>query len=79
MCSVLPGQEAPVYSTKEDAAKSFRVGCYLCPQTKAEVDLETDVPRAYVRWPVKVQCKSCGQEHSLEYDDVHQCSVFGRE
>jgi len=28
-----------------------------------------------------VQCKSCGKEHVLEYDDVRQCGgpTFGRE
>ena len=68
-----------MYSTREDTAKTFRVGCYLCPLTTTEVGLDADVPRAYVRWPVKVRCKACGQEHLLNYDDVPQQPVFGRE
>jgi len=66
--------------TKEEE-RHFVAGCYTCPQTKTEVQLEADVPRPWVEWPMRVQCKSCGKEHVLEYDDVRQCGgpTFGRE
>ena len=65
--------------TKEPG-RHFAAGSYVCPQTLAEVELEADVPRAWVEWPIRVQCKACGMQHLLEYDDVHQKDpLFGRE
>ena len=60
--------------------RHFATGCFICPLTKTEVELEADVPRAWVNWPVRVKCKACGQEHLLEYQDVRSSSpVFGYE
>ncbi len=65
---------------KEDEERHFEAGCYTCPVTHEEMHLETDVPRAWVHWPVRVVCKACGQEHLLQYEDVDQCCpVFGYE
>ncbi len=60
--------------------RHFTTGCYTCPKSKKEAELEAEVPRAWVHWPIRVQCRACGEEHLLEYDDVHQCCpVFGYE
>lgn len=68
-----------MYPTKEEPRR-FPTGCYICPVKKTEVELDADVPRAWVQWPVQVVCKACGQPHLLEYEQVHQCSpIFGRE
>lgn len=58
----------------------YPVGCYTCPVTKAETNLEAETPRAWVHWPMHVHCKACGGEHLLQYDDVRTCEpIFGRE
>ena len=60
--------------------RHFPTGCYICPKLKKEAQLEAEVPRAWVHWPIRVQCSACGEEHLLEYDDVIQKEpVFGRE
>ena len=65
----------------KEQAQHFLTGCYICPETKQEVTLESDVPRAWVKWPVRVaSCQACGHEHVLEYDDVRHCDpIFGHE
>ena len=68
-----------MYPTEKEEERRFATGCYVCPVTKKEMELDADVPRAWVHWPVKIQCAACGQEHVLEYYDVHQCPVFGHE
>ncbi len=58
----------------------FVAGYYICPATQEHVPLETDVPRAWVHWPVSVQCKSCMATHVLTYEDVFQpVPAFGFE
>jgi hypothetical protein len=60
--------------------RHFEAGYYICPVTQAEVPLESEVPRAWLDWPVNVVCKECGRIHLLGYEDVHQVSpVFGYE
>ncbi len=66
------------YPAAED--RQFAVGFYECPVTGCEVSLEQPVPRPWVKWPVHVLCKACGQEHIVEYDDVRQLEpAFGHE
>lgn len=66
--------------TKKEDPRHFAAGFYICPVTQAEVPLEAEVPRAWVDWPVRVKCRECGQEHLLNYDDVHHTSpIFGYE
>lgn len=63
-----------------EAERRFPAGSYVCPVTQREVFLEQKVPRPWVRWPVRVLCKACGQEHVIEYGDVRQMEpVFGHE
>ena len=60
--------------------RHFTTGRYICPQKKVEVDLEAEVPRAWVEWPIRVPCQACGKEHLLQYEDVRQLEpIFGRE
>ena len=66
------------YPVEEE--RQFPTGCYVCPATGSEVLLEQNVPRPWVQWPVRVLCKTCGQEHVIEYNDVRQVEpVFGHE
>ncbi len=60
--------------------RHFGAGWFTCPVTKKELLLEADVPRPWLHWPVRVDCKSCGSVHLLEYKDVRSAEpVFGRE
>ena len=60
--------------------RTFVGGYYICPMTQTEQALQTDVPRPYVSWPVRVNCKACGSEHLLGYEDVRAADpAFGHE
>jgi hypothetical protein len=74
------GDEHPVTELLHTEARHFVAGCYLCPQTRQEIPLESSVPRPWVYWPVQVHCVACGQDHLIEYDDViHVNPAFGHE
>ena len=60
--------------------RHYETGVYSCPVTREEVHVESNVPRPWVAWPIRIICKACGTEHVLEYDDVRQGEpVFGHE
>lgn len=64
----------------KEPARHYPAGSYTCPVLKVAVELEADVPRPWVEWPVRVHCKECGGDHLLQYDDVQQHEpVFGHE
>jgi hypothetical protein len=54
----------------KEEARHYAAGYYVCPANNQTVELEADVPRPWIEWPVTVRCKACGEEHRLEYDDV---------
>ncbi len=67
------------YPTYEEP-RVFESGIYTCPVNKVSVELETDVPRPWVHWPIRVRCSACQQVHTLRYEDVMQHEpAFGRE
>lgn len=67
------------YPTHE-APRHFEAGTYVCPVNHVEVELEADVPRPWVHWPIMVHCTSCHGEHLLHYEEVHQHEpAFGHE
>jgi hypothetical protein len=60
--------------------RHFAAGTYTCPVTHVEVELEADVPRPWVHWPIRIACSSCGETHLLNYEDVLQHEpAFGHE
>lgn len=64
----------------KELERHFLAGCYLCPETGREERLELEMPRAWIEWPVKVECKACGRAHLLHYEDVRRLQpVFGYE
>ncbi len=64
----------------KEAPRHYGTGAYICPVTRAQVQVEADAPRPWVQWPMRVRCKSCGKEHLLQYEDVRQQEpVFGHE
>lgn len=78
MCSPESKGVSMRYPTEEP--RHYGAGFYVCPVTKSSLLLESDVPRPWVEWPVRVQCKACGSEHLIDYDDVRQQEpVFGHE
>jgi RNase P subunit RPR2 len=64
----------------KEEERHYPAGCYVCPVKNLTVELEADVPRPWIEWPMTVRCKACGEEHRLEYDDVlaHE-PAFGHE
>jgi hypothetical protein len=56
----------------KELERHYLAGSYLCPDTGREMRLEMDVPRAWVEWPVEVECAACGQVHLLHYEDVRE-------
>jgi hypothetical protein len=58
----------------------FEIGTYDCPSTNSEVMLELSTPLASIEWPVTVECcPDCGQEHVVQYQDVHHAPALGYE
>lgn len=66
--------------TDVEEPRVFSAGYYTCPATNQRTKLETDVPRAWVHWPVTVQCSACHATHLLKYEDVFERTpAFGWE
>lgn len=75
-----PGRGRVWMAYPKEEPRHYGVGSFTCPVTQKDVELEADVPRAWVPWPMRVMCRSCGKEHVLQYDDVRQKEpVFGHE
>ncbi len=64
----------------EEKSRHYVAGSYTCPATQAEVELEVEVPRPWIEWPIRVKCQACGMEHLLQYEAVRQKEpAFGHE
>lgn len=64
----------------KEAPRHYAVGIYTCPTKNIDVELEADVPRPWVHWPMRVICQACGEEHEVRYEDVLEPQpAFGHE
>jgi len=65
---------------REEPGRHFVAGYFLCPVTKREVPLVTQVPSPWVQWPVAMQCPECHGEHQVQYEEIlHREPAFGHE
>jgi hypothetical protein len=62
------------------ALAEFKIGTFVCPETKASAPLMATSPLPYLHWPFVVQkCPQCGGKHALECEDVEHPPAFGYE
>jgi hypothetical protein len=58
----------------------FKIGTYICPNTKSPVSLVVSQRLACLDWPVVVEhCSDCGQRHVLQCEEVYHPPAFGYE
>lgn len=78
-CYPAGGRKCAMRATEPKVAE-YKVGTYICPNTKSPVSLSASRPLAYLDWPVVVEtCSDCGQRHVLQCEEVHHPPAFGYE